>query len=165
MKHKKFRSAIKYPEWNIKKEHWYNKLYLIIQRFVYWLGLYQRGKILNNGQWQTPLRNGIPLVSKMSPDSSSKHKDWWRYDDTPEATEEQTRQCFKELEEKGKLKIPAGKKGGVPVGVCPDADEFREEYKAHKQGMLYEEKEQIEREKYANERMEKELEETKKGNV
>lgn len=151
----------KYPKWNIKKEHWYDRLYLLIQVIVHWLGFYQRGKILNNGHWQTPLRNGIPVVSKMSPTSATKHKDWWKYEATPEAAEEHTRQCFRSLEEQGKLKIPVGRKSGVPYGVCPDGDEFIKEYKAHKQGMPYEEREQLEREKYANERMEKELEKEK----
>ena len=97
--------------------------------------------------------NGVPLVGRINLTSSRKHTDWWRYGDTPEATEEHKYQCFKELEEKGKLKIPEGHKGGVPYGICPDYKEFMQEYKEHKQGLPYEERIQEEREKRRKEEM------------
>lgn len=56
--------------------------------------------------------------------SSNRVSDWWRHEDTPEANREHTKQCFKSLEQKGKLKMPDHKKGGVPVGQNQDWKEF-----------------------------------------
>lgn len=108
---------------------------ILLKRLLCKLGFYGARKIVNEyGQVQTLLRNGIPLVGRDSSTAGTKHKDWWKRENTPEATMEQKYQGYKSLEEKGKLKIPAGKKGGVPVGVLPDADEFKKEYADFKAG-------------------------------
>lgn len=129
-------------------EPWYIEIVLFIQRFLHALGIYQRGKIFSTfackvrgNYWAEPLKNGfgVPCMRRDTSYSSRKHKDWWKYESTPEATMEQKYQGYKSLEEKGKLKIPAGCKGGIPTGVLPDAEEFKKEYDDFKQGKREEE--------------------------
>ena len=56
--------------------------------------------------------------------SANKPKDFWRFENTEEATEEHTKQCFKSLEQQGKLKIPDHTVNGKGVGECEDWKEF-----------------------------------------
>lgn len=53
-----------------------------------------------------------------------KPKDWYIKEDTPEATEEHTKQCFKSLEQQGKLKMPDRTKGDKKIGENKDWQEF-----------------------------------------
>lgn len=56
--------------------------------------------------------------------SSNRPSDWWRHEDTPESNKEHAKQCFKSLEQKGKLKQPDHTKGDVPIGQNQDWKEF-----------------------------------------
>jgi len=65
---------------------------------------------------------------------TGKPVDFWRKEGTPEAAMEHTAKCYESLEKQGKLKIPAEKRKGIPMGVCPDDEEFRKEYKEYQAG-------------------------------
>ena len=129
------------------EEPWYTEAVLFVQRFLHALGLYQRGKIFNRfackirgNYWDVPLWGGYKLEphnykQKIARDlRTGKPVDFWARELTPEATMEHTAKCYESLEKQGKLKIPAGKKGGIPHGVCPDAEEFKKEYADYQAG-------------------------------
>ena len=56
--------------------------------------------------------------------SANRPKDWWRREGTPEASEEHVKQCYKSLEQQGKLRIPDKTSRGKPIGECKDYAEY-----------------------------------------
>lgn len=74
------------------------------------------------GTWNKSIE-GVPNIVA-GKNSSNKPKDWYIKEDTPEATEEHTKQCYKELEQKGKLKMPDHTRGDKKIGENKDWEEY-----------------------------------------
>ena len=58
--------------------------------------------------------------------SANKPKDFWKFENTEEATEEHTKKCFESLEQQGKLKMPDKTSRGKPIGENKDYVEYQD---------------------------------------
>jgi len=66
---------------------------------------------------------GIPnLIHNKT--SANRPSDWWKKEDTPEATEEHTKRCYASLEQQRKLKMPDHTHGDEKHGEMRDYEEY-----------------------------------------
>lgn len=74
------------------------------------------------GTWNKPF-DGIPNIVA-GKTSATKPRDWWKFEQSEEATKEHTKQCFKSLEQQGKLRMPDKTSRGKPIGENKDWREY-----------------------------------------
>lgn len=74
------------------------------------------------GTWNKPI-DGVPFIIH-GKTSSNKASDWWKKENSPEATREHTKRCFASLEQKGKLKMPDKTRGDKKIGENFDWKEY-----------------------------------------
>lgn len=82
----------------------------------------------------TPWRNAIikcvncgeEIDCKPRGGHGGKSRDWWKKENTPEATREHTKRCFQSLEQQGKLKMPDHTGGDKKIGENKDYVEYQD---------------------------------------
>lgn len=84
--------------------------------------LEQVEKEKKEGVWNKPI-DGVPNIVA-GKTSATKPTDWWKKEDTPEATEEHTKRCYASLEQKGKLWMPDHTRGEKKFGENKDYREY-----------------------------------------